>query len=227
MITDALQAWVIHKHWSGDTSARIIFFTQEHGLLPCFYKGGRTPKKQALLQAFLPLWLAMDIRGDAHFVRHLEIAATPVPLVGQSLFAGLYMNEILYYALRPSDPHELLHAAYVQSLQTLTYASDRLTIEAVLRRFEWVLLTSCGFHMSLTHDARSALPIKEACFYQFIAGEGFILAEKGIDGTHLLAMAADRLDDVDVLNVAKRVMRQAIHHALDGREIKARALYRV
>lgn len=226
MITDTLQAWVIHKHWSGDTSARIVFFTQEYGLINCFYKGGRTPKKQALLQAFLPLWLAMDIRKDAHFVRHLEIAATPIPLVGQSLFAGLYMNELLYYALRPRDPHELLYAAYVQSLHMLTQASHRLAIEAVLRRFEWVLLTSCGFHMSLTHDARSALPINEDEFYQFIVGEGFVLAEKGVGGAHILAMAADKLEDVTVLNVAKRVMRQAIHHALDGREIKARALYR-
>ena len=24
MITDTLQAWIIHKYWSGDTSARVV-----------------------------------------------------------------------------------------------------------------------------------------------------------------------------------------------------------
>jgi DNA repair protein RecO (recombination protein O) len=225
MITDALQAWVIHKHWTGDTSARVVFFTQELGLVNCLYKGGRTPKKQALLQAFLPLWLVMDVKGEAYFVRQLEIAAAPIQLAGQPLFAGLYVNELLYYALKSHDPHETLHTAYVQVLKALITAPDRLAIEAVLRRFEWALLTSCGFQMSLTHDARSALPIDANCFYRFIAGEGFILAEQGICGAHIIAMAAGKLEEVAVLNAAKQVMRQAIHHALDGRVIKARALY--
>ena len=225
MITEAFQAWMIHKRWSGDTSARVVFFTQECGLVNCFYKGGRTPKKQALLQAFSPLWLTMNIRGDAYFIRQLEMATAPLQLVGHSLFAGLYINELLYYALRPGDSHESLHRAYIKTLSELMMVADRLAIEVILRRFEWTLLTSCGFHMSLTHDARSAQAIEENCFYQFIAGEGFIRAPEGISGAHIMAIAADKLDDVFVLNTAKQVMRQAIHHALDGREIKTRSLY--
>ena len=42
----------------------------------------------------------------------------------------------------------------------------------------------------------------------------------------MLAMSQDKLDDIIVLNAAKRIMRHAIDHALDGKEIKARALYR-
>lgn len=225
MITDTLQAWVIHKHWSGDTSARVIFFTQEHGLINCLYKGGRTPKKQALLQAFLPLWLAIDVRGDAYFVRQLEIAAAPVQLIGQPLFAGLYINELLYYILQPRDPHQLLYSAYAQALSALMSTSERIAIEAILRRFEWMLLMTCGFHMSLTHDARSAMPINVNSFYRFVAGEGFILAAEGISGAHIAAMAADRLEDVAVLNVAKQVMRRAIEYVLDGKEIRTRTLY--
>jgi len=225
MIADTHQAWIIHKYWSGDTSARVIFFTQEHGLINCLYKGGRTPKKQALLQPFLPLWLAMDVRGDFHFVRQLEMAAAPFLLVGQSLFAGLYINELLFHALQQRDPHESLYIAYVDTLKALIAAPNRLALEAILRRFEWELLTSCGFNMSLTHDARSDLPIEMSKFYRFIAGEGFVVAAEGIKGIHILAMAADQLDDIAVLNAAKQIMRRAIHHALDGKEIKARALY--
>ena len=226
MITDALQAWVIHKSWSGDTSARVVFFTREQGLIHCFYKGGRTPKKQALLQAFLPLWLTMDVRGEAHFVRQLEIAAPPVQLVSSTLFAGLYVNELLHHALHPHDPHECLHSAYVHTLETLTKAPDRFAIEAILRRFEWTLLTTCGYHMSLTHEARTAMPIEANLYYCFIAGEGFIVANEGISGEHLIAIAADELDNAIVLRAAKQIMRRAIDYALDGKEIKTRALYR-
>ena len=118
-------AWVIHNSWSGDTSARVVFFTREQGLVSCFYKGGRAPKKQALLQAFIPLWLAMDVRGDAHFVRHLEIAAAPISLIGQPLFSGLYVNELLYHALKPHDPSMELYSAYVFTLEALLKAADR------------------------------------------------------------------------------------------------------
>ena len=226
MITDALQAWVIHKYSSGDTSARVVFFTREHGLVKCLYKGGRTPKKQALLQAFIPLWLAMDVRGDFYYVRQLEIAATPIQLVGKNLFAGLYVNELLHYALQPQDPHATLHAAYAHALHSLMTASDRFAIEAVLRRFERVLLTSCGYHMSLTHDAHSATLIAASSHYRFIAGDGFVLADEGFCGAHIIALAEDKLNDVVVLNVAKKIMRRAIDHALGGKEIKARALFR-
>ena len=226
MITNALHAWIIHKSWSGDTSARVVFFTQEHGLMSCFYKGGRTPKKQALLQSFIPLWLTMDVRGSSYFVRQLEMAAPPLHFSRQTLFAGLYMNELLYHALKPHDPPAALYAAYSFALKALMIAPDRFAMEAVLRRFEWALLSSCGYSMSLLHDARSAEPIVADGYYRFLAGEGFVLARTGISGMHILALSQDKLDDVAVLNVAKQIMRRAIDHAIDGKEIKARALYR-
>lgn len=227
MISDTLQAWVIHKYWSGDTSARVVFFTKQYGLINCLYKGGRTPKKQALIQAFLPLWLVMDLKRDAYFVRHLEIAASPAPLMGPSLIAGFYMNELLYYLLKSRDPHESLYCAYGQALEALAMmaAPDRLVIESILRRFEWVLLTACGLQMSLTHDARSARPIASNLFYQFIAGEGLIEAKTGIHGEHILAMANNDLSNAAVLGTAKHIMRRAIHYLLDGKELKTRALY--
>ena len=52
------------------------------------------------------------------------------------------------------------------------------------------------------------------------------MAQEGINGAHINALAQDKLDDVAVLGVAKRIMRRAIDHALDGKEIKARSLYR-
>jgi len=225
MITDVSQAWVIRKDWSGDTSAWVVFFTKEFGLIRCYYKGGRLPKKQALLQPFIPLWLSLDVRRDAYFVRLLEMVDNSPVLIGQTLFAGLYINELVYYALAQNDPHPTLHVDYSNVLQSLNNTKDRKTIEKSLRRFERGILFACGSHMSLTHEADSSRPIVENNVYQFIPGLGFNRSTEGISGRHLLAFARDELDDEAVLKEAKYIMRRAIGHALEGREIKSRALY--
>lgn len=225
MITDALHAWVIHKYWSGDTSARVVFFTRENGVVNGLFKGGRTPKKQALLQAFLPLWLTINVRGESCFVRHLETCDAPLQLTGPALFASLYVNELIFHALKPFDPHLGLYDAYENTIKMLQTVSDRYVLEAVLRRFEWALLQSCGYQMSLTHEAHTEALILENQSYQLIPGEGFVSSKEGIKGSHILALESGRLDDIDVLKQVKRILRAAIDHALDGKIIKTRLLY--
>ncbi len=227
MITEAADAFVIHKYWSRETSARVIFFTKEQGMVRCHYKGGRSPKKQALLQSFLPLWVNIATRGDAFFVQTLELSSSPIALSGKTLFAGLYLNELLQYVLQPHDPQEILYMAYVTALNALAITTVSLQIEAILRRFEWVLLTACGQQISLTHEARSNLPLALDTHYRFVVGEGLVASPDGFLGAHLLAMANNSLDSQEVLWVAKRLMRMAIDDLLDGKVIKTRSLYRV
>ena len=191
MITDGLQSWVLHKRWSGDTSAQVTFFTREQGVISALSKGGRTPQKQSLLHEFTPGWLSVDTRRDWHYVRQLDVLAPSLVLAGDSLFAGLYVNEIIYHGLRQLDPCPLLFDAYVQTLQLLTQTSHRMDIEAVLRRFEWQFLSSCGYAFSLTQEAFTQQVVLPDNNYDFIAGEGVIKACKGIPGRSLLAMAND------------------------------------
>ena len=224
-MTKSLQAWVIHKQWSGDTSARVSFFTCESGLIQCLCKGGRTPKKQSLLQAFSPLWVEIDERYDRYYTRAVESIAPMLQLEGNSLFSGLYINELLYYALSPAYSDEALFDAYVMTLNGLTLVSHRLAVESLLRRFEWALLKTCGYSFSLTQEAQTGALIDPDRHYQFVAGEGFVSVSKGIPGEHLLALAEDNLNDEVLLKSAKHIMRSAIDHLLGGREIKARALY--
>ncbi|KTD57918.1 DNA repair protein RecO [Legionella shakespearei] len=227
MTTKSLEAWVIHKQWSGDTSARVTFFTREAGLLNCLCKGGRTPKKQSLLQPFTSLWLSVDERYNHYYTRTVESAAPILHLEGNSLFSGLYLNELLYHALRPMDADSNLFDAYLLTLNSLTLTQERLKIERFLRRFEWVLLNACGHSFSLTEDARSGEDVIAHAYYQFVAGEGIVLCNKGIPGEHLLALAEDNLDEPLYLKSAKIIMRQAIDHLVGGKEIKARSLYSI
>ena len=224
MTAKSLQAWVLHKQWSGDTSARVSFFTRESGLIHCLCKGGRTPKKQSLLQAFTPLWVHVDQKYDRYFARTIESVASMLPLEGNSLFSGLYINELLYYVLNQGEADSQLFDIYTQTLNGLSLSSERLVLEPLLRRFEWHLLQACGYSFSFREDARTGDELIPEAYYQFIAGEGFILAKQGIPGEHILALACDNLDEITYLKSAKLIMGQAIDHLLDGREIRARAL---
>ena len=225
MTTETTSAWVIHKRWSGDTSARVTFFTPHNGLVCGLYQGGRSPKKQALLQAFLPLWLAFDVRGEWYYVQKLEIAAPPLPLVGKNLFAGLYVNELIHHTQLPLDPHKTLFTAYTDTLQGLSKALHAPALEATLRRFERALLLSLGYDISLMQEAHTLMPILADKHYQFSAGEGLVRTDGGILGADILAFAEDKLDEASVLKAAKHIMRGAIRHALDGKPLKSRELY--
>jgi DNA repair protein RecO (recombination protein O) len=224
-MTKTIEAWVLHKQWSGDTSARVSFFTREFGLIHCLYKGGRSPKKQALLQAFTPLWLSLDERYERFYAKNIESISPTLKLEHHSLFSALYVNEVLYYALSPYYADTTLFDAYLFTLNGMSMTGNRLVIESLLRRFEWALLQTCGYSFSLMQEARTGEVIRETLNYQFIAGEGFIVASQGISGAHILALAQDNLHEMECLKSAKIIMRKAIDHLLNGREIKARALY--
>lgn len=225
MTTKTIEAWVLHKQWSGDTSARVTFYTRESGLIHCLCKGGRTPKKQSLLQAFTPLWISVDERYSYSYTRSVESISPMLCLAGNALFSGLYINELLYHALSPALADAELYDAYLFTLNHLALTDDRLTIEPLLRRFEWTLLKACGYSFSWDVDARSGEGINPETCYQFVAGEGFVLNPRGIPGSHILALSEDNLNEPHYLKAAKIIMRKAIDHLVGGKEIKARALY--
>lgn len=225
MTSRSLQAWFIHKQSTGDTSVRVHIFTSELGLVQGLYRGGRAPKKQALLQPFTPLWVSLDERHNHYYIQAVEHDGPTLPLVGGALFSAMYLNELIHYILKPLAPELELFEAYGFVLQHLTLAKNKEHIESLLRRFEWSLLQVCGQSFSLTHDAQSGQLISKEKHYRFVAGKGMLVAEKGILGAHLLALAADDLTQADYLQSAKILMRQAIDHLLGGREIKSRSFF--
>lgn len=226
MITEDHEAWIIHKQPSGDTSAWVTFFTREKGLLRCLWRGGRTPKKQGRLQTFMPLWIALDVRKSGSYIRDIESAAELLNLRGNALFSGLYLNELLYYLLKPMDAHPELFDSYLQTMNSLANNADKFALEILLRRFEWHLLESCGYSISFTEETHSSVPINATNYYQFIPGAGFITAAEGIPGRELMAIALGHLDNLQTLKIAKFIMRQAIDQLLGGRILKSREFAR-
>ncbi len=225
MTTKTIAVWMLHKQHTGDSSAYVTLFSDELGLFSCYCKGARNPKKPGLLQAFTPLWVTLDERHQRFYAKTIESIAPSIPLFGNSLFSALYLNELLYYILKPLDKEPTLFAAYEMTLKQLTQKLAQKELEAVLRRFEWTLLQSCGYAFSWVFTANEERIVPEQ-HYRFYPGQGFIPAQQGLPGWHLLAIGQDDLVEREVLLSAKQVMRQAIDQVLDGRAIKARSLFK-
>jgi DNA repair protein RecO (recombination protein O) len=225
---NSLHAWLLHKQPRGDTSLKAIFYSREQGIISSMYKGGQSLKKQALLQPFIPLWLSVkqQVNSEWYFVRHVENLEAPVILKGNSLFAGLYINELVYYLLGDSEPQATFYDHYECTLNALAKINERLALEVLLRCFEYQLLQQCGYAFSYTHEAYSYQLIDLQKHYTFLAGQGFVNAKEGLLGSDIVALGKGQLDNIRLLKLAKYIMRQAINHALEGRKLVSRTLFK-
>ncbi|WP_419418839.1 DNA repair protein RecO [Legionella sp. D16C41] len=229
MTINSLNAWLLHKQPLGDTSLKVIFYSYEQGIITCVYKGGRLPVKQILLQPFTPLWVSFNQKANSQwrYIRQLENTALPLLLKGIALFAGLYVNELIYYLLDNAESQPTFYAVYEYTLQALAKSTERVEIEAILRHFEYRLLEICGYAFSYTHEAYSYELINLQKHYIFIAGQGFAPAKEGLLGSDIVAIGRGELNNKERLKIAKYIMRQAINHALEGRKLISRSLFKV
>ncbi len=216
--------WVIHKQWSGETSAYVFFFTREHGLIRALCKGGRLPKKQILLQAFTPLWVEFNEKSNNFYVKHLELSSQALALEGINLLAGLYVNELVYYALRVMDAYPVVFDAYEHLLRYFIHPLEPANLAQYLRDFERLLLMEMGYNLSLVYEGISGEAIVSHKHYQLQVDEGFIESSQGLMGEHLLAWANNEWHRSEVRQTAKTVMRIMIDHALGGQAFYTREL---
>src|SRR6202012_596822 len=100
--------------------------------------------------------LSVDTRGEQHYLRQLEGLAPPLALHNRSLLSACYINELLYYVLKPGEAFEELYEAYQFTLHGLCGALESLSLEAWLRRFEWVLLKSSGFALTIAEEGKGS-----------------------------------------------------------------------
>lgn len=225
MSTKELKAWILHKKYTGTTNLRIMLFTEEKGIVNCFLHQGAAAKKQALTQPFTPLWVFIKEKNGWFYVSKIEAYHKPLQFQGQALFAALYLNELIYYSLKENDSYPELFDLYSHTVKALHLNNDKLVLETLLRQFEFALLEYCGYALPCTYEASTPTPIIATKHYSFIAGLGFTADPNGkILGKKILACASGRFNDIDALKTAKVIMRQAIDHFLQHRELKTRSL---
>ena len=207
-----------------ETSVLLEVFSQSEGRVGLVARGARGPrsKQRGLVQAFVPLLLSWTESGELGTLVAAEAAGPAIPLQGERIFHGWYLNELLTRLLQRHDPHPALYAAYERALQELVAADD----EPALRSFELSLLAELGYGLDLDGD------IDTHASYGYDFDRGLVAVAAGtsgaLRGATLLALREDRLGDCDVSmkREARHLLRSAIHRHLGGRELETPQLLR-
>lgn len=223
-------AWLLHQRPYSDSSRILELLTRDFGRVTLFARGvrggGDRSGWRAALQPFNRLLVGWSGSGDGGRLTGAETAGPPACLPPERLLMGFYLNELLLRLLAREDPHVGLFDHYGEALRGLAIDTEP---EAALRRFERRLLEELGYGIDFEHDA-GGIGLDPAARYRFQAGIGFVAVpsaavDDGLAGSELLAVAAERYENVAVRNAARRVFRDAIAVCLDGRELGSRAVF--
>jgi len=214
-------AFVLHHREYRDTSRILDVFSSRHGRLTLFARGARGPKSKLapLLMPFRPLFLSWTGRGDAAQLAGAEPDGEALPLAQKHLMSAFYLNELIISLTTRHDPQTQLFDDYARALRRLSTDAQP---EPALRVFEKRLLESIGYGLELD--------VAADCHYQFAPSQGLYEVREDAAGAYsgrtLLALREESLDDAQTLDVARRVLRQALDHCLEGRELRTRNVAR-
>ena len=223
-------AYILHSRQYRESSLILEGFSREQGRVGLIARGARGAKSRwkSMLQPFRPLLLSWSQRGDLGTLTGADQVASPPALVGESLFCGLYANELIIRFLYRSDPHPELFEFYQQLLAQL--ATENQT-QPLLRIFEKQLLQSAGFGMQLDYEYGTNQAINSEAWYLYNPETGPVRCEPGekkdaaiISGSALLALKAGQIEERH-LNELKRLMRRLIRNHLGGKPIASQALF--
>jgi len=214
-------AFVLHSREYRDTSRILDVFSQRHGRLTLFARGARGPKSKlaSLLMPFRALLVSWSGRGDAAQLTAAEPHGEAHVLPSRQVLSGFYLNELIISLTTRHDPQPALFEDYAAALRRLAVDSAP---ESTLRVFEKRLLSHLGYGVEFTVEAES--------YYRFRVGEGLSEVREDAPGAYsgrcLLALQEEDLRDAESLDAARRLLRQALDHCLEGRELRTRTVAR-
>ena len=224
-------AYVLHRRHYRETSFLLELFTLEFGRVGLVARGARNPRspQAGLLQPFRPLLVSWAGRGELFTLSAVESAGLTLRLTGRGLFNAYYLNELLLRLLQREDPHGVLFRAYGETLHGI---GDPCLEQRVLRLFEKRLLQELGYGLALERDAATGHPIQaDACYdYQPEKGPVAMAGADGftgvrVQGSSLLSLAREELNDPVSLREAKRLMRTVLARYLGDKPLKSRELF--
>ncbi len=215
-----VRVWLLHRRPYRNTSLILDCLAQGHGRIGVVARGGR---RDPQMQPFRPLLMTLSGRSELKTLRHVEADAAAVPLYGEALYCGLYLNELLVRLLHRDDPQDALLPLYQHTLEALAQA--QLPADILLRRFEYQLLDQLGYGFSLEQDV-SGQAIRADARYHLLPDQGLVAEQRGVYlGADLLAVAAEQWQPAS-RKLARQLMRAALAPHLGDRPLRSRELFR-
>jgi DNA repair protein RecO (recombination protein O) len=210
-------AYLLHSRPYRDTSLLVDFITQDFGRISAVAKGVRNPKSKnrAVLQPFIPLLVNLTGKNELKTLGQFEAQSNSVALKHKTLFAALYLNELLVRLIHKQEADAEIYSLYEVTLSDL---SKQTEIEPILRKFELNLLDLLGY--GIDFSVLTERPV-DNCWYHFHYDSGF----EQVDG------ASNKLEkyfsSVTLHQIAaKRLLRAALSAHLGDKPLSSRSLFR-
>lgn len=233
MRVESEPGFILHTIPYRETSLLVDIFTLNHGRLRCVAKGFRKPNKKGIAKTLFPYTehhFQWQGRGELKTLIQADPIQAPVFLKQESLFVGLYINEVLYKLLHQNDSHPSLYDFYHQLMAQLSSSAIE---QAVLRRFEILLLEELGYGLVLDAEAETGQAVSAEHLYYYIPDQGLKLIQDqnankthALSGADIIALSQGQLEQKSVLRTAKQLTRRVIDFYLDGKALNSRELYR-
>ncbi|MBY6188109.1 DNA repair protein RecO [Marinobacter hydrocarbonoclasticus] len=225
--TDPLhRAYLLHARPYRESSLLLDLLSEHHGRVAAVARvGGKSGGvRKAQLQPFRPLLIGLSGRTTLQNLAQLDAPTLPLPLNGQRLFAGLYLNELCQRLLQERQPLDGLFDHYHDALMGLAGEDP---MEPVLREFERALLDLLGVLPPPDEDADGA-PIDPLSRYAWQPQRGWVLrgmAASGYSGDSLLQWQQQRLESPQAINEIKRAVRELLAPLLGNKPLHSRTLF--
>jgi DNA repair protein RecO (recombination protein O) len=222
-------SYILHHRPYRDTSRILEVLSREHGRLTVFAKGVSGSKKglAACLQPFQRLLLSWSGRGEAKQLSAVEVPDGFSPLPGAELMSGFYLNELILKLTTRHDALPAVFDAYDSAIQHLKTVQQP---RATLRIFEKRLLDLLGYGLELTIESASGEDIQPERYYTFRFSEGLrdaaVDAPGAMRGVSIIDLAQERFATPQALVDAQRLLKEALWHVLEGRELNTRKVAR-
>jgi len=228
--TDHEPGYVLHTYPYKETSLIVELFARRFGRVALLARGARRPRSamRGVLLSFQALRVSWSASAELGNLISAEWAGALLPLAGQSLMCGFYLNELLLRLLPRDDPHESLFDSYGEALARLSGAGDP---SVVLRGFEKRLLAELGYAPVLDRDAANR-PIDPDRLYAYEPERGptAVNGTRGdlpvVRGRTLLDVAADDYTRAETREEARTLMRALIGERLHGQVLHTRTVLR-
>jgi len=168
--------FVLHRHDWSETSLILDVFSRLHGRVVLVAKGAKRPTSQLrpVLLPLQPLLLSWSGDGEVRTLKTAQWRGGNVMPVGESLLAGIYLNELLLRLLPRDDPQPVLFDAYLEAAAALAEAA--LPAPPVLRAFELMALREAGYLPDLSVEGHTHTPLTPEARYGLEPDHGLVLS---------------------------------------------------
>lgn len=220
-------AYVLHSRSFRETSLIVEAFTREYGRVAVVARGAKSSRSRwkNVLQPFRPLLLSWVQKTDLGTLSAADQVASLPPLQGQSLYCGLYLNELLMRLLHRGDPHAEVFERYRHVLSEL---ASEVFPQPLLRIFEKHLLESIGYAMLLDREIENGTEVQPQNWYDYAPDRGPVLARgpgnNRVSGAALLALHSEDLQNANLTEL-RMLMRRVIGYHLGDKPLASLSLF--